>query len=1263
MKKQARTIQKRVIAILLAAVMVVQGIGMAPLVARADEVTMNENTSFDTAEELIMDTTTAVDIGMDEYLYYQFTPSETGYYTFYSEGDDIDPEANLYNSDEESLVYSDDDGDNLNFSASYNLEEGQKYYLIVNLLSDDGGSLTIHVKKTTFYAKAEQSDVTIKYGETGVLSVNAYTDSGTLSYQWYSYDVEQDDYILIENWNSNSYTVDSSVNKTTRYYCMVSDGEDSDEVFFYITLDTGLKLEDDEVNVTIPYGGKGTLAVEASGGMGELNYEWYYYDSTEDSYVRIENATGSSCEVEGTLDMPSEYECVVTDGITTMSCYFYPMLDTGLELEKTYIGLSMIYGETKTVVVEATGGVGELTYQWYAYDKETEEYVPIEGANESSYELTATVDKPRWYRCDVTDGIVTKECEVGLDIATGLTLETSGDIQVIPEGATRTLSVKASGMLDDFTYQWYAYDEDGEGYISIEGATESTYSVIGDAMAAKRYMVDVSDGVSESWTYIQVTVVPVVEFDLEGKNTLSSESFETMKEVVYKITPEEDGAYYFYSESTEGGNPYARLWDGESREVAYSDNATDYEFGLSYYLKKGETYYLVIGTTETVASYTIQAEKTDFTAAAKGENEVSLSVGETKTLEVEAYNETGTLSYQWGYYNENNQWIDMNNATQSSLEITGSEETLPYYFCKVTDGNKSTEVIFRVTLATKLAAISDYDGVVLYGEKTTLSVLTTGGVGTISYQWYYMQDDQWIPIENATASSYEVSGVKDVPLEYYCQVSDGHANASAWFYLEMDTGLEVTSNSGVYCREYGDKITFYARATGGVGSIGYQWYYYVDDEEEYRAIDGATGSDLICIARGDVAYRCDVTDGVVTRECYFDVYLEDSESVVELTTVAEAELEYTAVTYDGTAKTPKITVKDNGVTLYAGKDYTVEYTDNTNIGTATVTITGIGDYTGNITKKFAIEAISLSDATVTLDTTSYTYDGTAKTPVVTVKHGNKVLANGTDYTVTYSDNTNVGTATVTVSGMGIYKGTITKEFAIKEPENKEPENKEPENKPVSISEAVVSLEKNSYNYDGKAKTPAVTVQVGNDVLAKDTDYTVSYANNTNIGTATVTITGKGNYTGTASATFQIKVKKGSRFTIGAYKYEITGSNTVAFAGIKSNKTKKVNIAKTVEIGGMTFKVTSIANKALYKKSKVTSVTIGANVTKIGKEAFRSCSKLKTVTIKSQKLKTVGKNAFKGIKSTATIKVPSKKLKAYKKLLKGKGQSSKVKIKK
>ena len=90
----------------------------------------------------------------------------------------------------------------------------------------------------------------------------------------------------------------------------------------------------------------------------------------------------------------------------------------------------------------------------------------------------------------------------------------------------------------------------------------------------------------------------------------------------------------------------------------------------------------------------------------------------------------------------------------------------------------------------------------------------------------------------------------------------------------------------------------------------------------------------------------------------------------------------------------------------------------------------------------------------------------------------------------------------------------------------------------------------------------------------------------------------------------------------------------------------------------------IFSSEFVRKYQITKITIGENIVSIGKNAFYGCKKLKTITIRSKKLtsKTVSKNAFKGLTRITTIKVPKNKLTAYKKLLKKKGLSSKVKVK-
>lgn len=291
----------------------------------------------------------------------------------------------------------------------------------------------------------------------------------------------------------------------------------------------------------------------------------------------------------------------------------------------------------------------------------------------------------------------------------------------------------------------------------------------------------------------------------------------------------------------------------------------------------------------------------------------------------------------------------------------------------------------------------------------------------------------------------------------------------------------------------------------------------------------------------------------------------------------------------------------------------------------------------------------LSSAKVKLSSKVYEYDGTPKEPDVTVILAGKTLTEDVDYVVSYASNIEIGTGIVTITGTGNYGGTIIKLFTISK------------KKDMDVRKATVTLYKYSYYYDGKVKKPPVVVKLNGKLLKENKDYTVKYKNNKNIGTATVTIKGKENYTGTISKTFKIIMKKGTRYTIGACRYKVTSETTVVVTGLKSDKSTKLTVPKTIKIGGKTFKVTAIAEKAFFKNINITHITIGKNIISIGAEAFKGCKNLSSITIQSEKLKTIGKNVFKDINSNAELKVPTKALEAYKKLFHNKGQSKKVKI--
>ena len=234
----------------------------------------------------------------------------------------------------------------------------------------------------------------------------------------------------------------------------------------------------------------------------------------------------------------------------------------------------------------------------------------------------------------------------------------------------------------------------------------------------------------------------------------------------------------------------------------------------------------------------------------------------------------------------------------------------------------------------------------------------------------------------------------------------------------------------------------------------------------------------------------------------------------ETLAAARVSLSATRYTYDRTAKTPSVTVKNAaGEKLTKNVDYKIALpAGRTSPGVYTYTVTGVGNYTGTVEKSFKIVEV-LKAARITLSAESFAYDGKAHTPSVTVKNaaGEKLTKN-VDYTVSIpSGRTAVGTYTYVVKGKGIYTGTVEKSFTV------EPATE-------ALSAARITLSAESFVYDGKAHTPSVTVKnAAGKKLTKNVDYTVSIpAGRTAAGTYTYVITGIGDYTGTVSKSFTVK---------------------------------------------------------------------------------------------------------------------------------------------
>ncbi|MBE5741139.1 MAG: hypothetical protein E7351_01215 [Clostridiales bacterium] len=273
--------------------------------------------------------------------------------------------------------------------------------------------------------------------------------------------------------------------------------------------------------------------------------------------------------------------------------------------------------------------------------------------------------------------------------------------------------------------------------------------------------------------------------------------------------------------------------------------------------------------------------------------------------------------------------------------------------------------------------------------------------------------------------------------------------------------------------------------------------------------------------------------------------------------ISSAVLSIDSATYNAKQQKPTYTVySSTGVVLKENTDYKVTLSNDSfdyiNAGSVTYTITGLNSFTGTITKIFTIAPYDISSISLSLADSEY--DREENLPNITITDSNNNVLLDSDYTVKYytdseretevTDVINAGTYYVSILGQGNYIGTIETTYIIE---------------PKSIDSLSATVE-GSYVYNGSAFTPDVVMKDGDYSLVKDTDYTLTYADNTAKGEATITITGQGNYTDSKTTTFTIASASFDTATV-----TLGGATGLVYNG-KSQKPTSI----TVMIDGQTL---------------------------------------------------------------------------------------------
>ena len=454
--------------------------------------------------------------------------------------------------------------------------------------------------------------------------------------------------------------------------------------------------------------------------------------------------------------------------------------------------------------------------------------------------------------------------------------------------------------------------------------------------------------------------------------------------------------------------------------------------------------------------------------------------------------------------------------------------------------------IYNMVLAEDKLTISDFK--IAVGETKDVEISLTNEADYVAFQFdVYLPDGITIESYSATnripesttldmmqlsdgayrfiasaISGESLSGVSGSIITLTVKASDNVVYGEKTGFLRK-AKLSRADATGPTYAEFSFPITVAQPSVVTVKSVS-RAYGEANPTFEYTVTGGALeGEPVITCEAGPTSdvgnYTIKISKGSVTNYnvTWVDGTLTIFAKTVESPTIALSETSYT---YDGTAKEPTVTVKDVETTI-PSTEYTVSYSNNTNVGTATVTITDVegGNYVVSGSTTFTISSAddSLIPPTAKSD---LVYNGTAQDLITagsTTTGTMEYSLDGTTYSTSIPQGTNAGSYTVyyRVKGDANHSDVAAQSFSVTIAAK-------------TVESPTITLSETSYTYDGTAKEPTVTVKDGETTIPT-TEYTVSYSNNTNVGTATVTITDVegGNYVVSGSATFTISSADGN----------------------------------------------------------------------------------------------------------------------------------------
>lgn len=944
------------------------------------------------------------------------------------------------------------------------------------------------------------------------------------------------------------------------------------------------------------------------------------------SYVNAAD-NNKPAPIEGVVFAP--YKFTLTGGADPAD--FYPTVsEADTSLTYTYKGTA----PSPTVTVTDPKNKGTITYQWYKGDNATDT-TAIESkkvANATSASLTFAepttwnYTTPEYYFCVVTNTYN----ENAYDTPSKVITVTYAKAEITGEQAISITAPAKNGTPQEKVSAGTGYGEANITWKS-NGTELSSGATFG---ASTVYTAEVTLTADENHEFASGVTAKVEGAEVSDTKVAADGSTFTFKAAFPATLDKELTKIEVTTPPTETAYVYGDTLDTAGMVVTatYDDSSTGAITNYTVEYASGATCFKTVGDSIAV---TIKAGDQSATTNVKvGKRPITVIAGNA----TRAYGADNPSSYDWKIDSE----TPLVNGDEESVltvnltctadattavgtaEITGNGSA-DNYDITVTPGKltitkaKVASATFKdgsTTLTLSKAQVEAATTLDALGLPTKVTLNYDGGKP--SAEEVNVSYDKDLAALKSDAASVTDAADKEVPVTL--------TNDCFPTYAELGTGvtmpkvtIKITSKFVIpetditfndFSVTYGEAINPSANVTTGKTEYAGVQYTYTYTDKDDQAVENPTdaGTYTVTATAENASYK-----GTKTATL-----------TINPKTIADVTIEaIPAQTYNGSAITPVIKVMDGSTELKLDKDYTVKYENNVNVSdTPVVTVTGKGNYDGTTTKTatFTITPKSIADNSVTVEElVDQEYTSSEIKPTVVVKDGNTTLNSGTDYTVaaaTGSTNTNVGEGKVTITGTGNYTGTRDVTFNIVQ---------------ASIKGATVTVATGS-TYDGAAKEPAVTVELNGTKLTATTEYTVKYTNNINAGTATVTVTGTGNYKDSATQTFTIAQKdiSGVTVTVDPATYEYTGAPIVP----TTVKVEDTISGKTVELVKNTdYTLAYSDNTAVSTTAKVTVAGIG-NYTG---------SKVKNFEITKKTLDNQAVNVILKIEANASAEVDLSKL--------------------